>query len=77
MRYENESNFVELVCGMSNDHADPNVAAWHVETDLGVLPGELWGQVRVGDSEGFEKLKEAMSSWAEANDYGLVPSKSI
>lgn len=74
MRYENGSNFVEIVDGMSSDNAGASIEVWFVETDLSELPGELGDRVGKTDIKGFKNLKRAVAEWAKAHNYIQVQS---
>ena len=73
MRWEKGKDYVEIASGNS---VDGKGAVWHVETSVGLnnLPIELHNQISKTDEEGYEKLKQNASNWAERNEYQLVSS---
>ena len=71
MRWERGTDFVAISSAHSTDVQG---AVWHVETSLEFkdLPIELRAQVPKTDDEGYQRLVNIVSKWAEENGYQLV-----
>lgn len=64
MRFEKGTDFVEITDGISTDKSEG--AVWFVESSLDFkgLPIEFRERIQKSDTERYQKLKNAVSSWA-------------
>jgi hypothetical protein len=70
MRFEKDKYFVEISDAISTDIDGP---VWFIESNISfdILPIEFRKQVPRDDKEGFVKLKNAVSKWADREGFKL------
>ncbi|MFA7257389.1 MAG: hypothetical protein WC047_07450 [Kiritimatiellales bacterium] len=76
MRVEKGTDFVEITDGLSVDQNGGEV--WFISSSLDphVLPDQFHAQVQKTDTEGYQKLEEAVLSWARRNEYAVITNPS-